>query len=171
MSESDIRLCLLLHGIPDLSPAQLSALLLRFGGPAEAVDAGWQGWVSCGLPRQVCRALTLACQQDGHPEARWTVARGLGAMHAAGAGVLPITDTHYPALLRTIHDPPPLLYYRGDPAVLRAAGLAIVGSRRASPAGERLAGELASAATAAGLAVYSGLALGIDGAAHRGAPG
>lgn len=169
MSEPDIPLCLLLHGIPGLSAAQLNTLLLRFGSPAKVAAAGWEGWASCGLPSQLCQALELACSNGGHPEARWSVAQGYDAICSAAADVLPITDARYPALLRTIHDPPPLLYCRGNLATLRTPGLAIVGSRRASPAGERLAAELASAATAAGLAVCSGLALGIDGAAHRGA--
>jgi DNA processing protein len=71
--------------------------------------------------------------------------------------------------LREIHDPPPLLYVRGDPALLREAQLAVVGSRRASPAGLRAAEVLSGQLTSAGLHICSGLALGIDGAAHLGA--
>jgi DNA processing protein len=80
-----------------------------------------------------------------------------------------LTDTHYPPLLREIHDPPPRLYLRGNPAVLLQPQLAIVGARRASAAGLRLARDIAAALAEAGIVVCSGLALGIDGAAHRGA--
>lgn len=82
---------------------------------------------------------------------------------------LTIDDADYPPLLRVIPDPPPVLYVRGDPAVLSRPGLAVVGSRRASAAGLRLARELAGEAARAGLTVCSGLAMGIDGAAHEGA--
>ena len=82
---------------------------------------------------------------------------------------MPITDIRYPPLLRTIPDPPPLLYVRGDTGVLAQAQLAMVGSRKASPAGVRAAEDLAAQAVRAGLHITSGLAHGIDGAAHRAA--
>ncbi|MEP4145809.1 MAG: DNA-processing protein DprA [Halioglobus sp.] len=91
------------------------------------------------------------------------------ALGAANAGVLSLADPLYPALLKTIADPPPLLYVRGNPALLAQPQLAIVGARRATVAGMQAAEKLAIAAVRAGLAVTSGLALGIDGAAHRGA--
>ena len=78
-------------------------------------------------------------------------------------------DPRYPALLRQLADYPPLLYAEGDPALLAAPQVAIVGSRRCTPGGEQTAREFAAALAAAGLAVTSGLALGIDAAAHRGA--
>lgn len=80
-----------------------------------------------------------------------------------------LADERYPPLLREIHDPPPRLYVRGDPLVLLRPQLAIVGARRASAAGLRLARDIAAALAEAKLVVCSGLALGIDGAAHRGA--
>lgn len=97
------------------------------------------------------------------------VARARAAAQAAGARTISIDDPGYPPLLRTIHDPPALLYVRGDPACLLEPQLAVVGSRRASAAGLRLASELSAQAVHAGLHICSGLALGIDGAAHCGA--
>jgi DNA processing protein len=97
------------------------------------------------------------------------VAKAKAAARAASAIALAIDDERYPPLLRAIHDPPPLLYVRGDPAVLLEAHLAVVGSRRASPAGLRLAQDLSGQLASAGLHICSGLALGIDSAAHRGA--
>ncbi len=97
------------------------------------------------------------------------VAQAKSAARALGATALDIDDECYPALLRAIHDPPSLLYVRGDPALLLEAQLAVVGSRRASPAGLRLAQLLSGQLVSAGLHVCSGLALGIDSAAHRGA--
>jgi DNA processing protein len=93
------------------------------------------------------------------------------ALAACGAQTLAISDERYPSLLRTIHDPPPLLYVRGDLQLLQQPQIAVVGSRRASPAGLRLAESLSGQLVAAGLHICSGMALGIDGAAHRGALG
>lgn len=91
------------------------------------------------------------------------------ALNAAGAQTLSLSDGHYPALLKTINDPPPTLFVRGNIALLDKPCLAIVGARRATAMGLKLAEEIAGAAVRAGLGVCSGLALGIDGAAHRGA--
>jgi DNA processing protein len=91
------------------------------------------------------------------------------AVAACGAQTIAIADERYPPLLREIHNPPPLLYVRGDPALLCEAQLAVVGSRRASPAGLRAAESLSGQLASTGLHICSGLALGIDGAAHVGA--
>ena len=97
------------------------------------------------------------------------VADAQRAAAACGAQTLSITDERYPPLLRAIHDPPPLLYVRGDASLLQDAQLAVVGSRRASPAGLRIAATLSGQLAGTGLHICSGLAVGIDGAAHRGA--
>jgi DNA processing protein len=97
------------------------------------------------------------------------VSQAKAAAESLGAVALTIDDERYPPLLRAIHDPPPLLFVRGDPGVLSEPQLAIVGSRRASPAGEQLAHTLSGQLASAGMQVCSGLAMGIDGAAHRGA--
>ena len=86
-----------------------------------------------------------------------------------GTQVLTPADDHYPWLLRALNDPPPLLFVRGEPALLARPQLAVVGSRRASPRGLRLAGWLADELSRAGLIVTSGLARGVDAAAHHGA--
>ena len=78
-------------------------------------------------------------------------------------------DAHYPQLLRTIPDPPGVLFCRGEPALLNRPMLAVVGCRQATAAGLENAFSFAKGLTCAGLVVASGLARGIDGAAHRGA--
>ena len=83
--------------------------------------------------------------------------------------VIGLDDANYPPLLRTIHDPPARLYVRGDAALLSEPQFAIVGSRRGSPAGLRLARLFSGQLACAGLHICSGLARGIDGAAHEGA--
>jgi DNA processing protein len=100
--------------------------------------------------------------------ARHEAARLLDAASAAGIVAIVMDDERYPPLLRTIADPPPVLWVRGDPSVLSRPAVAIVGSRAATSyaleVAARLGGELASRQ----MLVVSGLARGADGAAHRG---
>ncbi|WP_133405411.1 DNA-processing protein DprA [Parashewanella tropica] len=78
-------------------------------------------------------------------------------------------DDHYPPLLKHISDPPLLLFVKGDPMALALPSVAIVGSRDATPAGLKHSYELSKQLVEAGMTVTSGLAAGIDGAAHSGA--
>lgn len=82
---------------------------------------------------------------------------------------IPYPDPRYPALLRQIPDAPLGLFGMGDPACLQEPMLAIVGSRRPTATGREIAYDFAKAAAGVGLVISSGLALGIDGAAHQGA--
>ena len=100
---------------------------------------------------------------------RWRAAAALARAATSGMHVLAWSDAAYPAALTTIADPPPVLWVRGDPAVLSAASVAIVGSRAATPHGLAVAIDLARDLAAYDLAIVSGLARGIDSAAHRGA--
>ncbi|HOQ98727.1 MAG TPA: DNA-processing protein DprA [Anaerolineae bacterium] len=93
----------------------------------------------------------------------------LEALAAAGLPTLTSDDAAYPANLRHLADAPPLLFLRGTLQPADAAAVAIVGSRRPSPPGAALATILARELAARGLVVVSGLALGLDAAAHRGA--
>ncbi len=86
-----------------------------------------------------------------------------------GAVLVPIGTSRYPAPLAAISSPPPVLYCRGDPAVLDRPQVAVVGARAATRGGRERARRLASELAAGGLVVTSGLARGIDAAAHRGA--
>jgi len=86
-----------------------------------------------------------------------------------GQYILTLADPGYPKALLEITDPPTLLYVRGRPELLQHPALAIVGSRNATPQGEGNARTFAAALAAEGLTIVSGLALGIDAAAHRGA--
>lgn len=88
-----------------------------------------------------------------------------------GQGARSLLRAHptYPEWLRRIPDPPPVLTVRGDPAVLCRPSIAVVGSRAATAYGVRIARGLARDLAAQGFVVVSGLALGIDAAAHQGA--
>lgn len=86
-----------------------------------------------------------------------------------GNRILTLADNDYPQALLSSADPPVLLYLKGRVELLNRPGLAIVGSRNATPQGEANAESFAAALAEAGLTIVSGLALGIDAAAHRGA--
>jgi len=83
--------------------------------------------------------------------------------------VVTLVDDDYPPLLREIHDPPLALHYRGDLSLLRQPSIAVVGSRRATPYAVNASAHLTRQLVASGLAVVSGLARGVDSAAHHAA--
>ena len=103
------------------------------------------------------------------PALRAEAGRALEDAARAGISAISRDDPAYPPLLAAIPDPPLVLWIRGSPASLVAPAVAIVGSRAASAYGLEVAGRLAEDLGAAGAAVVSGLARGVDSAAHRGA--
>ena len=130
-----------------------------------------------GLPEAVFAAGRLAARSvigdradllfNSDPSA--AVDRSLDWASQPGQCLLTLADANYPRSLLEIPDPPSILYIRGNPGLLRNRGLAIVGSRNATPQGLQTAEAFARALAAGGLGIVSGLALGIDAAAHRGA--
>ena len=86
-----------------------------------------------------------------------------------GQSIITLADGGYPPALLEIADPPSVLYVRGNPDLLHRRGIAVVGSRNATPQGIQTAESFARHLAAQGLCIVSGLALGIDAAAHRGA--
>jgi DNA processing protein len=131
-----------------IGPAQFASLLARFGSAEEALHR---------IPARF--ALPAA----------GAIAREMDETHRLGAHYLHLGTPDYPELLGHIPDAPPVLACLGDPALLGNRAIAIVGARNASAAGRRIAETIAEAATEAGLIVISGMARGIDAAAHEGA--
>ena len=140
----------------NVGPVTFRALLRRFGSARAAIEAlpdlARRGGRSA--PLRVCPA--AQAEQE------------LGAADRIGARLLSADDADYPEALAAIYDAPPLLYLRGDAALLRRQAVAIVGARNASANGRRLAEDIAHDLGAAAFVVVSGLARGIDHAAHRG---
>lgn len=147
-----------------LSGAPASALrrLLDTHGDAEAsYRAGPRDWTSHGLGVDVCKAIR-------DPDAGM-LARGEGWLEDAGHHLVGWRDDAYPPLLRRIASPPAMLFVAGDPGLLWRPTVAVVGSRAATTGGCANASQFARALAQAGLCVASGLAAGIDAAAHQAA--
>ncbi|HXX83734.1 MAG TPA: DNA-processing protein DprA [Casimicrobiaceae bacterium] len=146
--------------VPGASPRALFALLKAFGGPAEILKAS-----RATLAGVVARELAAAVERGPDQAA---LARALAWLHEPGHELIAWDDPAYPQALLSIADPPPVLYFQGRRELLNRPSLAIVGSRNATPQGVETAEAFAAALSAAGLTIVSGLALGIDAAAHRG---
>jgi DNA processing protein len=145
---------------PGIGPVTFQRLLRQFGLP-QAVLARARAELAAFAAPAVLAALDSAEVAQG-------VARSLTWASQPGHWVITLADDIYPRLLLEIADPPPLLYARGRVELLQRSALAIVGSRNATLQGEANAQTLARALSEAGLTIVSGLALGIDAAAHRG---
>ena len=123
-------------------------------------------------PGRVLDALIAAQPPDRDVDRPTLTARAKAALaRAKSTGMALVTwgDSAYPAALSVIVDPPPALWVRGDIATLSGPAVAIVGSRAGSPYGLTVAERLAADLAARGIVIVSGLARGVDSAAHRGA--
>ncbi len=123
-------------------------------------------------PETVARRLLAARhsqESDQGLDVHAVAATAMSRAAASAITAIPWNDAAYPIALTTIADPPPVLWTRGDIRTLSAPSVAIVGSRAASPYGLAVAEQLAADLAAAGLVIVSGLARGVDSAAHRGA--
>jgi DNA processing protein len=145
---------------PGIGPVTFQRLLRQFGLPQAVLAKKRAELAAFAAP-----ALLAALDSE---EVAQAVSRSLAWASEPGHWVITLADEIYPRLLLEIADPPPLLYARGRVELLQRAALAIVGSRNATLQGEANAQTLARALSEAGLTVVSGLALGIDAAAHRG---
>ncbi|TVP46886.1 MAG: DNA-protecting protein DprA [Gemmatimonadales bacterium] len=151
----------LLPGVGDLIAGRL---LLQAPSRAEALE-----WVRSGrgmAPRAAREALL-----GDHPRVVREAEQLARRAGDAGIRIIGIDEPGYPARLRRLHDPPAILFLRGRLELLGRPSVAIVGSRRSTPAGRRVAERMARGLAEAGWTVVSGLAVGIDAAAHRGAVG
>jgi DNA processing protein len=145
---------------PGLGPATLRNLLRKFGLPREVLARSRSELASFLAPESF-----EAMQSQ---RVRDAVARALDWANADDHFVITLADETYPRTLLEIADPPSVLYGHGRLELLPRPALAVVGSRNASAQGESNAEHFARALSDAGLTIVSGLALGIDAAAHRG---
>ena len=164
----------ILLSVPGLGPAGFGALLRAFGSGSGILAAADE-------PGSGARFARIAAEGEGRPAFTTDVGRAIVATAAArdaclavlrssGLRVITLDAPDYPPRLRTIELPPPVLLVRGDTAALAAPRtIAIVGTRRPTERGRLLAARIAGAISSAGATVISGLAVGIDGAAHAAA--
>lgn len=150
-----------LHLCPGVPPPLRRQLLQRYGDAAAVVAAPARELRAAGLGAESLAAL-------GRPDAA-LLRRCMQWLAGNGAHLVPISHPLYPALLREIHDPPAVLFALGQLETLGHAQFAIVGSRAATPLGRSTAGDFARTLSRRGLCIASGLAEGIDAAAHEGA--
>lgn len=158
--------------VTGLGPVTLGRLLVALGSAQNVLEAG-RG--SGAVPLLIGASRDLAGLARAMPEvvAREVAAaahesdRILAGLARAGVRFVTLDDEAYPARLRAIEIPPHVLFVRGDIAVLSARrSVAVVGTRRPSEAGRRVAARIGAALARTGALVVSGLAVGIDGAAH-----
>ena len=138
-----------------IGPVAFSQLLQRFGSAEKALDA-----LPC-LVRKAGGSLTPPPVEQVEAE--------LAAGERAGARLIVLGDADYPPMLAAVDPPPPVLWTLGDVGLLSKPSVAVVGARIASAGGQRIARGLAQQLGQAGHVVVSGLARGIDAAAHEGA--
>lgn len=152
--------------VPGIGPAGFAQLIREHRTAAAAWAAGSSGVAGAArLPVTTAGAFDELRRSDPRDLARQVVAR----TEAAGGRVITVLDDGYPPALLTLDPRPPTLYIVGDDRALHERAVAIVGTRRASGYGLSVASEIASDLALAGVVVVSGLALGVDGAAHRSA--
>jgi DNA processing protein len=146
--------------INGLGGASIRQLLSAFGTPQQVFDAG-----ALELRRHVAPDIASFIAAGGNQDA---AQKTLDWLRDPANHIVTLGDKDYPELLLQISDPPPLLYVKGNPEFLNRFSVAIVGSRNASAQGTSNAENFARALSDAGITIVSGLALGIDAAAHRG---
>jgi DNA processing protein len=152
-----------LNMVRGVGPRTANQLLSRFGSPAGVFAASRLALGKEGLkPDTIQELKDSSILEKANAE--------IERLEKLNAEVITLEDDAYPQLLREIHDPPIALYVRGDlQKALERPALAVVGSRRCSTYGVNVAESLSRDLASHGLAIVSGLARGIDAAAHRGA--
>jgi DNA processing protein len=151
---------LALRMVPGLGTRRIGLLLERLRTPQAIFRASASELEAAGLAGAVARSVSSGCSFDD-------AASQQEKLREAGAHLITLGDSRYPAVLRTIFDPPPMLFARGRVELLSSISIGVVGTRHPTPYGvaaaERLSGDLARA----GMTITSGMARGIDTAAHK----
>lgn len=162
-NSKDIELWLKLIRADEVGPVTFGRLLKRFGSVDAALGASVSGLAQVeGIGFKT--AERIAASRD-----RFDAREELELAARLGVWLLHMEDARYPALLKEIYDPPPVLYAKGTLTRDDTLGVAIVGCRRCSLYGQEQASRFAHLLAAAGFTIVSGMARGIDTAAHAGA--
>jgi DNA processing protein len=151
---------LALRMTPGLGTRTAVQLVETFRTPQAVFRASRSELEAAGVSPGIARSVSSGCAFDDAVTQQQKLAE-------AGAEVIPVTDPRYPVRLKEIFDPPPLLFARGRAELLGQLMLGIVGTRRPTAYGTAAAARLAKDLAGAGLTIVSGMARGIDTAAHR----
>ncbi|MGZ4732145.1 MAG: DNA-processing protein DprA [Terriglobales bacterium] len=147
---------------PRLGPAKARRLVEYFGGVQNVFKASLTELEATGIQTVSAQSLSPGQSMElAHDE--------MGRVAAAGVSVVCLDDSTYPPQLKQIYDPPLVLYVRGNVDAIAQPGIAVVGTRHPTPYGLGMAEWLACDLAARGLVIFSGMARGVDAAAHRGA--
>jgi DNA processing protein len=147
---------------PGLGPTRAKRLVEFFGGVEAVFNASLTELEAAGLPAAAAQSLgTGKSVELAHDEVAKATAEGIECVT--------LDDPAYPTRLRQIYDPPLVLYIRGNVSALSQPGIAVIGTRHPTPYGVGMAERLACDLAARGIVIFSGLARGVDTAAHRGA--
>ncbi len=161
-SESPALQWLALSLTPRLGPTRARRLAEHLGGVGNIFKASLTELEATGIQ-------TVSAQSLGTGQSMELAHDEMGRVAAAGVSVVSLDDSTYPAQLKQIYDPPLILYVRGNVDAIGQPGIAVVGTRHPTPYGLGMAERLACDLANRGLVIFSGLARGVDAAAHRGA--
>lgn len=161
MKTESLRHWLALAQTPGLGSKKILELLAIFGDPAAVFRQSQSDLLALGLGEGTVRALQQPRWQQVDRALRWA--------EQPDCHLVPLSDAAYPELLKQIASPPVVLFVQGHLETLRRPQIAIVGSRNPTDTGRQLAFEFACQLGSLGIVTTSGLALGIDAAAHQGA--
>ncbi|WP_263081446.1 DNA-processing protein DprA [Endozoicomonas sp. Mp262] len=151
--------------IQSIGPVRVQRLLQHFKSPQQVLSASLAE-LKAGIPEACARAIV---EQKNSGDIAKKLDKARGWMDASEAHhILCVESDAYPVQLKELPDPPSILYVVGNPVLLSEPQLAIVGSRRPTPQGRRVAAEIAGVLARSGFVITSGMAMGIDGAAHQG---
>jgi len=153
---------LALKMIPNLGNITYRRLLDRFGDPVDVFNAGLHELLKVEGIRAETAKRIVSNRWEGDPQEE------LERIKKIGARIIRIVDSSYPMDLKQIHDPPPLLYIKGNDLPLQKIMIAVVGSRNPSPYGLKVTEEICKGLAMRNIVVVSGMAMGIDAAAHWG---
>ncbi len=165
MDATSLRPWLILRAIDGIGDITLVNLVLACGSAEAVFECSNEELAAAGCSR----ALVEAIRQGPELRERQRIDRELKRLEERKVGVLTYLDPGYPGRLKSIADPPPLLYLTGTLADSDGAAVAVVGARRATAGGRVVTEQLSRDLARAGFTIVSGLARGIDAAAHRGA--
>ena len=146
---------------PDLGAKTIHKLLIQYAEPETILSLSYSELQNFGLKKNTIEAIKQPNDEQLKASLTW--------LEEPNHHLITLNEENYPEQLKTISDPPPVLFVRGDPEFLLQPQLAIVGSRNPTAGGYRTAKEFAQHLSQAGITITSGLATGIDAASHQGA--